>query len=170
MPNVPESLQSLPDPFPDAILETDVFNFSRAEYNKAGTNPPPLCPKTFFLKVVKLESKAVDIPASSKSDVGNLKPVSLSTLKYGGIIQSLFFSDFSSTLIVYLVSYNASFEKVSVIKKVETSQLENTIGKHEYTGEPIFLESGSEIFCYAYDSSLTPVNPVYMTVEGGLYE
>jgi hypothetical protein len=91
-------------------------------------------------------------------------------LKYGGIIQSLFFSDFSSTLIVYLVSYNASFEKVSVIKKVETSQLENTIGKHEYTGEPIFLESGSEIFCYAYNSSPTPVNPVYMTVEGGLYE
>jgi hypothetical protein len=169
MPDVPESLQSLPHPFPDTILETDVFNFSRAEYNKAGTNPPPLCPKSFFLKVSKLESKVVDIPALSKSNFGNLKSVNLNTLEYGGIIQSLFFSDFFPTLTVYLASYTASFEKVSVIKKVEVSQLLDTTGKYEYTGEPIFLEPRSEILYYAYDP--TPAStPIYMTVEGGLYE
>jgi hypothetical protein len=165
---------SLPPNYESVITERNLFDYSREEYDRADTNPPPLCTKSWFLRSLEIKPSNWKpsnlVSDNSRFELNRLSSVSLDAGNYGGIIQSIFFSSFDIGLTIYLFLHKPEYDKLTCVREINISDIESGTAQQNYTGGIILLDPNSQLLIYQYHPSPGSISYARMTLSGGWYE
>lgn len=170
----PGQIVSLPPS--SELLQTNVLDFSRQEYDRADTNPPPLCTKDWFLagkRIVPIDTQPSNLIGSSNNLIiqSRLITPGIKGGTNGAVIQSIFFSGFNSNLIVTLHLFNLVTNLLAPVRKISSVDVTESLekGRFDYKGRPVLIDSNTELLISAYHPSPGSIAETYITLSGGFY-